>query len=106
MVCKMCKNVAHGPHSEGDDRRSLLRQAVCHKWGLPGIDAGPHTVQRWMMGLKAPSLSLLMTLKQVLRWTCQKGEPSYRDTWTGWEEWAGKNCVKFNKVQGPTPETT
>lgn len=33
----------------------------------------------WMMGMKAPAPSLLMTLSWVVRWTHQKGEPSYRD---------------------------
>jgi len=51
----------------------------------------------WTMGLKAPSPSLLMTPSWVLRWTRQKGEPSYRDL-DRLEEWANMNCMKITKT--------
>jgi len=32
-------------NSEAGDQRLLLRLTDCHKWGPPGIDTGPYTLQ-------------------------------------------------------------
>lgn len=48
------------------------------------------------MGLKAPSLNLLMTPNRVMRWTRQKGETSYRETWAGWKSGPART-LKFSK---------
>jgi len=45
LVCEMGKELAPRSRLERGGRWFSLRLAACHKWGPPGIDPGPHTVQ-------------------------------------------------------------
>ncbi|KAK4828780.1 hypothetical protein QYF61_000805 [Mycteria americana] len=67
---------------------------------MPGVSTtspiGTKQKAIYKKGPKAPSTSLLMSPNWVVRWTCQKGHPSYRDL-DRLEEWASKICMKFNK---------
>lgn len=75
-------------NSVGGDQCFSCRLAAGHKGGLPGTIVGPtlfsspiNDLDDWTDVTLTKSV---MTPSWVVRWTCQKRETSYRETWTGW----------------------
>ncbi|KAK4807158.1 hypothetical protein QYF61_024278 [Mycteria americana] len=60
VVCEMGRKLANRPPSGGGDQRFLLRLAACHKWGPPGINTGPHTVQHCATNTKHSTMRAAM----------------------------------------------